>query len=231
MHEQGRWLKIEPQGKNIIVWGAADQCRVNYPILKSLGYTIGLLVDDTPEVESPIKGVPLCKGLDGLDDHLMNFKNVDFSYVIAIGNPHGQSRIRLQHIMSGKGFSPISFADPTALICKSVLYGNGLQVMPGVVIHNDVRIGEQCIINTRSLVEHDCRLGKGVEIGPGAVLCGRVNIGDYTWVGANATIRQRINIGRNSIVGAGSVVVKDIPDNVIVAGVPAKIIKDNIGYE
>ena len=45
------------------------------------------------------------------------------------------------------------------------------------------------------------------------------------WVGSNATILSGVTIGENAIVGAGSVVTKDVPDNAIVGGVPAKVIK------
>ena len=98
--------------------------------------------------------------------------------------------------------------------------------MPGAIVHNEAVIGRQCILNTRSLVEHDCVLEEGVEIGPGATLAGRVHVGANTWIGTGASVRPRIRIGRNSIVGAGAVVVSDIPDDVIAVGVPAKPMAD-----
>jgi len=52
-----------------------------------------------------------------------------------------------------------------------------------------------------------------------------VVIGNHVWIGANAFIKEGITIGSNVIVGANSVVTKNIPDNAIVGGVPAKLIK------
>jgi hypothetical protein len=52
-----------------------------------------------------------------------------------------------------------------------------------------------------------------------------VKIGNNVWVGAHATILQGVTIGDNAIIAAGAVVAKDVPANVIVGGVPAKIIK------
>ena len=227
----GRWQKIETVCDRLIMWGASDQCRVNYPILKELGCKVQALVDDTPNKISPLDGIPLFIGVECFGDYLKTIDVSGLGFVVAIGNPYGHVRLRLHDFLKELGLLPISFADPTASICKSVLYGEGLQVMPFALIHNDVVIGRECIINTRALVYHDCKLEDGVEIGPGAVLCGRVSVGEGTWIGANATVRQRINIGSNSIIGAGAVVVADIPDNVVVAGVPAKIIKENIVYE
>lgn len=146
----------------------------------------------------------------------------NFGFIVAIGNPYGHIRCRLDKKLRELGMQAMSFADPTALICRSATVNEGLQVMPSAIIHNDAIVHRQCIINTRALVEHDCVLEEGVEIGPGAVLCGRVHIGANTWIGAGATVRPRIRIGKNSIVGAGSVVVSDIPDGVVAIGVPAR---------
>jgi len=226
-----RWQKINTGCTRIIIWGASDQCRVNYPILKQLGCSIEALIDDTPNKVSPFKDVPIFTGESGLDAFLKVASPGALGFVLAIGNPYGHVRIKLQSLMKDRGLATVSFADPTALICRSAIHGEGLQVMPSAIVHNDVRIGDQCIVNTRALVEHDCILHDGVEIGPGAVLCGRVTIGKNTWIGANATVRPRVTIGGNSIVGAGSVVVTDIPSNVVAVGVPAIVIREKLRDE
>jgi sugar O-acyltransferase (sialic acid O-acetyltransferase NeuD family) len=222
-----RWRKVSIEQKNVIMWGASDQCRVNYPILRSLGVHVEALIDDTLGKLSPFEGVPIYTGEEGLDCFLKASPTKDLGFVVAIGNPYGHVRMKLHYLMKNKNLMPVSFADPTALICKTAIYGEGLQIMPAVVVLNDVQIGNQCIINTRALVEHDCVLEDGVEIGPGAVLCGRVHVGENSWIGANATVRPRVTIGDNAIVGAGAVVVSDIPDNVVAVGVPARVIREN----
>jgi len=222
-----RWSKLSITHEHLVMWGAADQARVNYKILKHLGYRVEALIDDTIDQLSPFKEVPIYAGEVGLDYFLKTAQFKNMGFVIAIGNPFGNVRLKLHALLKSKGLSTVSFADPTAFICKTAAYGEGLQVMPAAIVHNDVRIGVQCIINTRALVEHDCVLSNGVEIGPGAVLCGRVHVGENTWIGANATVRPRVSIGKNTIIGAGAVAVNDIPDNAVAVGVPAKIIRDN----
>lgn len=226
-----RWNRITVARKRLVVWGAADQCSVDYPILTHMGCRIEALVDDTPDMQSPFDKVPIYRGEHGLDAFLRESTVADLGFVVAIGNPFGDVRLKLHALMAGRGLSPVSFADPTALICRTAVLGDGLQVMPGAIVHNDVVIGLQCIINTRSLVEHHCVLEDGVEIGPGAVLCGRVHVGRNSWIGANATIRPRVRIGPNSIVGAGAVVVTDIPGNSVAVGVPARVIRENPGHD
>ena len=222
-----RWRPVTVARERLVVWGASDQFRVNYQILEQLGCRIEALVDDVPGKRSPISGLPIYAGEQGLDAFLRGSDVDRFGFVVAIGNPFGHVRMKLHRLMKGKGLCPVSFADATALICRTSIHGEGLQVMPAAIVHNNVVIGDQCIINTRALVEHDCDLEDGVEIGPGAVLCGRVHVGAGSWIGANATIRPRIAIGSNSIIGAGAVVVTDIPDNVIAVGVPARVTGEN----
>jgi len=222
-----RWRKLSITHKHLIMWGAADQGCVNYQILRHLGYRVEALIDDTPGKISPFKQVPIYEGETGLDYFLKTAQFRNIGFVIAIGNPFGNVRLELHDQLKRKGLSPVSFVESTAFICKTVVYGEGLQVMPAAIVHNDVRIGVQCIINTRALVEHDCVLSDGVEIGPGAVLCGRVHVGENTWIGANATVRPRVTIGKNTIIGAGAVVVNDIPANAVAVGVPARVIREN----
>lgn len=226
-----RWGKVVVARERLVIWGASDQCRVNYPILRQLGCRIEALIDDTPDKPSPIKGAPIYMGEQGLDAFLQTAEIANLGFVLAIGNPYGHVRTILHCLLKGKGLTPISFADPTALICNTVTYGEGLQVMASAIVHNDVEIGIQCIINTRALVEHDCVLKDGVEIAPGAVLCGRVRVGENSWIGANATVGPRVVIGDNSIIGAGAVVMADIPSNVVAVGVPARVMRENPKHE
>lgn len=217
-----RWLRVEPARRRIVVWGAGDQARVNRFILASLGCEIVAYVDDTPGRTATFESVPLLFGLESFDRWLIPQVAADLGFVIAIGNPYGHVRCGLHDKLQQRGLTSVSFAEPSALLCRSASIGEGLQVMPQAVIHNDVVIDRQCIINTRALVEHDCVLEEGVEIGPGAVLCGRVFVGTNTWVGAGAVVRPRVRIGRNVIVGAGAVVVGDLPDGVVAVGLPAR---------
>jgi sugar O-acyltransferase (sialic acid O-acetyltransferase NeuD family) len=217
-----RWQIIAPCRRRVVMWGAADQGRVNAPILRALGCEIAALVDDTVGMASPFDCVPLLAGWAGLESWLASQAMEELGFVIAIGNPYGHVRTRLHDKLVARGLASISFADPASLLCGSAGLGEGLQVMAQALVHNDARIGRQCIVNTRALVEHDCVLEDGVEIGPGATLCGRVHVGANSWIGAGAVIRPRIHIGRNVIVGVGAAVVSDIPDGAVAVGVPAR---------
>ena len=87
----------------------------------------------------------------------------------------------------------------------------------GITIGNGVLIGHNVTLAT---LNHDERPDKRQNIFPKSI-----KIGDNVWIGSNATILQGITIGNGAIIGANAVVTKDVPENTIVAGVPAKIIR------
>ena len=87
------------------------------------------------------------------------------------------------------------------------------------------------VIQSRAVIGKNCLIGQGVTIGGKSGWYEVPVIGDNVHVSAGARILGPIRIGNNVIIGANAVVVKDVPDNCIVAGVPANIIKENISLE
>jgi sugar O-acyltransferase (sialic acid O-acetyltransferase NeuD family) len=121
--------------------------------------------------------------------------------------------------------------DPTSILPRS------LQAEPGVFINAGCSIGAQCrfeafvLINRSCSISHDAVFGRFVSIGPGVVIAGGVTIGKGTMVGAGAVVIPEVVIGENAVVAAGSVVTRDVPAYCMVAGNPARILKQDIaGY-
>lgn len=161
-------------------------------------------------------------------DKLKNYKLYKEEYknaFVAIGN--NKLRMNLINNLLMEGFNVPILVHPTAIISKNVKIDKGTVIMAGAVINTNSVIGKGCIINTSSSIDHDCILKDGVHISPGVHVGGTVNIGKCTWVCIGSSIANNITIGKNVIVAAGAAVIKDVPDNVIVAGVPA-IFKKNM---
>ena len=81
---------------------------------------------------------------------------------------------------------------------------------------------EGVLVNILAVIHHDVIIGKYCEIGPGAKILGECILGENVFVGANAVILPKIKIGNGAIIGAGAVVTKDVPQDCIVMGSPAK---------
>jgi sugar O-acyltransferase (sialic acid O-acetyltransferase NeuD family) len=217
--------------KNIVFFGGSGQAIVMRGIAEDCGFGIIAILDEFLSTKRVFDDIPFFCGPSCIDEFVGSgelTKNGDIYCAVTIGNPNGFRRIELYNKLKNEfGFLHTSLIDKTAILRSPYLIGAGVQIHPGVVVMPRSMVGSFVILNTKSLVEHECILEDGVELGPGAILCGCVTVGKCSWIGAGAVVRQRITIGDNSIVGAGAVVVKDVPSNVIVVGNPARILKYN----
>ncbi len=124
--------------------------------------------------------------------------------------------------------------EPGAIIRDRVDIGKGAVVMMGAVINTGAVIGEGSMIDMNCVIGGRARIGAKCHIGAGAVVAGVIEpasaipvvIGDNVLVGANAVILEGVQVGSDSVVAAGAIVVQDVPSGVVVAGSPAKIIKN-----
>jgi sugar O-acyltransferase (sialic acid O-acetyltransferase NeuD family) len=135
-------------------------------------------------------------------------------------------RYNLYQKFIGFGFTSQSIIAKNAQVSSSANLGEGLNIMSFVFIGPDSSIGVGSLINAYSSIHHDVVIGDFVEISPGAKILGNCTIGAFSTIGTNATILPKIKIGKNVIVAAGAVVNTDVPDNCMVAGVPAQIKKE-----
>jgi len=124
--------------------------------------------------------------------------------------------------------------EPGAVIREQVEIGDRAVIMMGAIINIGAVIGEGSMIDMGAVLGGRATVGKNCHIGAGAVLAGviepasaePVRIGDGTLVGANAVVIEGVQEGKNCVVAAGAVVIEDVPDNMVVAGCPARIIKE-----
>ncbi len=142
---------------------------------------------------------------------------------VAIGDC--PARLRIAETLTQAGFVLISLVHPQAVVSPSATVGPGTVIMPGAIVNAQACIGGNVILNTGCSVDHECQVSDGVHISPGARLAGGVRVGRATWIGLGASVCDRVEIGSHSIVGAGAVVIKQVPDNVVVVGVPSRVIK------
>ena len=124
-----------------------------------------------------------------------------------------------------KKLEPLNIISKNAYFDSKKLLGKGIQLFPGSIVHYRATVGDYCILNTGSILEHDCKLGNGVHMMPGSVIGGNTIIGDFVSIGLNATILPQLEIGEGAVIGAGAVVTKNVKKNEVVLGNPAKFHK------
>lgn len=202
--------------KRLAILGASGHGKVVADTAECCGWQVIEFFDDAwPGLKK--NGVwRVVGGTTDLIEQLADFDGV----VVAIGN-NSVRRDKLVELRTG-GARLATLIHPAASVSRYATIGEGTVVFAGAVVNADAFVGLGGILNTSCSIDHDCVLGETVHISPGARLAGGVHVGDLSWVGIGASVRQLICVGKRAMVGAGSVVVSDIPDDVIVAGVPAK---------
>jgi sugar O-acyltransferase (sialic acid O-acetyltransferase NeuD family) len=143
--------------------------------------------------------------------------------ICAVGTPRRKAFI---HQAASLGLQFTTLIHPTAQVSSTTPIGEGSIVGAGTIIAAAGSIGRHTIINRGCLIGHHAAVGDYVTVSPGANIAGRTTIGDGSYIAMGAIVLDGITIGKNVIVGAGALVTKDVPDNVQVVGLPARIVKE-----
>lgn len=204
---------------NIVIFGASGHAKVIVDIIKlQAEYKIAGIV-------SPVSGS--LPGIDyiGTDDDILELvkKYSLVGGIIAIGDIFIRRKIAEKISSAYPKFLFIKAIHPSSVIAKDVTIGEGSMVMAGTVINSCTVIGKHNILNSNSTVEHDNVIQDFVNISPSVTTGGNVTVKKGTNIGIGSNILPNITIGENVVIGAASLVCKDIPDNVVCYGIPARI--------
>lgn len=209
--------------EKVFIFGASGHAKVIIDIVERQGaFDIAFLIDDNPALkDTSVFGYKVLGGMDDID-RLTESSRIS-KCIIAIGN----NRVRelVDKRLASDGIHTVCAVHPSAQISRGSVVGEGTVVMAGAVINADARIGRNVIVNSASVIEHECVIGDYAHIAPGVKLCGNVKVGSRSLVGVGSSVIPNLKIGSDVVVGAGSTVLKDVQDGVTVVGSPARVKK------
>ncbi len=140
--------------------------------------------------------------------------------IIGVGN--NRARLEWSLRLEAAGAPLAIVIDPSSRVSNRAEIGAGSFLAGGSIVNIGSSLGRACIINTGATVDHDCQIADGVHLSPGVHLSGTVSIGSCSWMGTATAVRNNLRIGDDVIAGVGSVIVTEISDGLVVAGVPAR---------
>ena len=208
--------------KSVII-GAGKYGAVYLSYLKDAGVDrIGFLDDDPQEWNATIDDIPVLGPITKLET-LKSSHNVEAVYC-----PLGNNRLRVKLLRYAErlGYHTPNYIHPSVTISPNVKIGKGVYILLGTNIMPDTVIEDYVMISMGVNVAHHNILGIGTFLSTGCNFGASIKAHPYTYCGIGSTIMTGLHsLGTDCLIGAGAVVIKDVADGAVVAGVPAKVIK------
>lgn len=213
---EGLWIA------DLVGLGAGGHAKVLVDAIRARGtHDVVALLDADPDLHGrEVAGVPV----EGDDERLPELREAGIEKgFVGIGSiGRADTRVDLFARLVDHDFEPVTVVHPAATVSPSAELASGPIVLANAVVNADTIVQDNVIVNTGSVIEHDCRLRDHAHVAPGAVLGGTVDVGERAHVGLGASVSEAVTIGKDAVLGAGAVVVDDVEPRTTVAGVPAE---------
>lgn len=181
---------------------------------------LGFVDDNTAVHGKTCCGVPVLGGREVLARH-------PEARVLAVpGSPTSFPR-RLE-VIAALGLARERFPTilhPSVIVAADAELGVNVLLMQGGTISVGARVEDHCVVLPGTVISHDAVVGEGTLVGSNVSISGGVRIGRGCYLGSGTAIRDGVRIGDGSLIGLGSVVVRDVPPGVVVAGSPARVLR------
>jgi acetyltransferase EpsM len=179
-------------------------------------------LNDRIEAGGDTESMPV---LGKLDDWA-KFSGKDFFFINTIYRIDGQQeRIDLFEGLNIPDDRLARFIHPLAYVAPNALLGAGTVIMPFAAVSSATILAKCCLVMLGASILHNTKIGKYGHFAAQACVGANMNIGDGVHIGLNACTRENLSIGKNSALGMGSVLTKDMGENEVWAGNPARFLR------
>lgn len=204
--------------EKLILIGAGGYAKSVLDSIDYYNYEVAGFIDEFAEKAEHLGYPILARSLENVINEEQYF------YFITIGD--NRHRKIWYDKLQGKNLRLINVVDKSALISQRATIGNGCFIGKMAIVNSKSVVCDNCIINSKALIEHGCYVSEHANISTNTVINGDVRVGKGSFIGSCSVTKGQLRIGDWVTVGAGAVVVTNVENNKVVAGVPAKVIKD-----
>lgn len=214
--------------KSVII-GAGKYGEIYLSYLQESGVDVVGFLDDDPTVAGfSYGGVPVLGPISILPS-LKQTHGVEAVYC-----PLGNNSLRVKFLRQAKelGYAVPNYIHPSVILSPNVTIGEGVYILLGSQVMPYTEIADFVMVSMNVSIAHHNILKSGTFLSTGCNFGASIVAEENTYCGIGSTIMTGLHrLGRDCLIGAGAVVIKDVPDGAVMAGVPAKIIKYKQGYE
>ncbi len=202
--------------KKLLIIGCGGHSKVITDIAKSLGHE-SICYLDTKEQNQVF-----------LNNYVYNEINENYNenFIVAIGDNYSRESIYRDFKLKHPQANAATLIHPSSYLSSESAFGEGTVIMPNCVINSHCSLGSGVIINTSSTIEHDCKIKDFSSLATAVNIGGNVTIGFRSAICIGGIVKHGLKIGNDVVVGASSLVLKDIKDNSLCYGIPAKLIRE-----
>ena len=172
---------------------------------------LGFLSPSDEQVERTVNGYPVLGSAKRIPEH------PQAAFVPSFGFPQG---------LLPPLDRMVSLVDPSAFVSRTATIGRGCVIYPHCFIGLNARVGDVVFALSGCVINHDDVIGDRVTLASRAALAGEVTVEPDCYLGQGCLIREKLTIGHGSLIGMGAVVVEDVLPNSVMAGNPARRLRD-----
>lgn len=191
----------------ILLIGAGGHARACIDVIELEGrFTVHGLLGLKDQVGAKVLGYPVI----GTDDDLQSLRQHQSHALVTVGQIKSpEPRMRLFNLLKSCAFEAPVIVSPRAHVSRHAALACGTIVMHGAVVNAGAMVGENCILNSLSLIEHDARIGAHCHVSTAAAINSGVHIAAGTFIGSNSSVRQGVHVGERCVIGMGQRVLKN----------------------